>query len=285
MRSQPQAMTIVNTIANAATLFKTVDDEDGLHLSTRMCGAHRRDVLAEVRRRLKSGEPCRLVSTQLVEAGVDLDFPLVLRALGPLDRIVQAAGRCNREGQMDEPGRVVVFRTEDNAMPPGVYRQGADETLEMLRQGGLDMHDPSIFLDYFAGLYGLVRSDRRNIQDQRRRFNYETVNDEFRMIDDDTFPVLVPYPAKVKDKVQTDQWNDARESLVRYQPGRGPSLRKLMRDVQPWIVTCRNWHRERYEQQDTIVELLPGLLWEWRDEYDTRLGITDQRLAPENLML
>lgn len=285
MRTQRRAMTIVNTIADAATLFKALDDQDALHLSTRMCGAHRRYVLAEVRRRLDKKEPCHLVSTQLVEAGVDLDFPLVLRALGPLDRIVQAAGRCNREGQMDEPGRVVVFRTEDNAMPPGVYRQGADETLEMLRQGGLDMHDPAIFHDYFAGLYGLVRSDRRNIQDQRRRFNYETVNDEFRMIDDDTFPVLVPYPANVKDKVQTDRWNKARAALMQYQPGRGPSLRKLMRDVQPWIVMCRNWDRARYEEQGTVVELVLGILWEWRGGYDAQLGITDQRLAPENLML
>ncbi len=285
MRSQPRAMTIVNTVANAATLFKALDDEYALHLSTRMCGAHRRDVLAEVRWRLDKKEPCQLVSTQLVEAGVDLDFPLVLRALGPLDRIVQAAGRCNREGQMDEPGRVVVFRTEEDAMPPGVHRQGADETLEMLRRGGLDMHKPAIFHDYFARLYGLVRSDRRNIQDQRRRFNYETVNDEFRMIDDDTFPVLVPYPDKVRDEDAITQWNAARKALVQYQPGRGPSLRRLMRDIQPWIVMCRNWHRERYEEQGTIIDLVPGILWEWHDDYHDKLGITDQRLSPESLML
>src|SRR5665811_2028591 len=98
-----------------------------------MCGAHRRDVLEEVRTRLREGRPCHLVSTQLVEAGVDLDFPLVLRALAPLDRIVQAAGRCNREGHMTEGGRVIVFRTEEDSMPAGVYRQGAGETLIMLR--------------------------------------------------------------------------------------------------------------------------------------------------------
>jgi CRISPR-associated endonuclease/helicase Cas3 len=285
MRTRPRAMTIVNTIADAAALFKVLDDENALHLSTRMCGAHRRAVLADVRKRLKAKEPCRLVSTQLVEAGVDLDFPLVLRALAPLDRIVQAAGRCNREGQLERPGRVVVFRTEENAMPPGVYRQGADETLLMLRLAGLDMHDPAIFQSYFSGLYGLVRSDRKNIQDQRRRFNYETVNDEFRMIDDNSFPVLVPYPAKMKDEAQTDRWNRARDAIEHYQPGRGPLLRRLMRDVQPWLVMCRNWNRERYEQQGTIVDLGSGMLWEWRDDYDERLGITDLRLAPESLLL
>ena len=101
MRAAPQALAIVNTIANAQALFDALGDDDGhLHLSSRMCGAHRRDVVDLVHARLDAGERCRLVSTQVVEAGVDLDFPLLLRALGPLDRIVQAAGRCNREGRL-----------------------------------------------------------------------------------------------------------------------------------------------------------------------------------------
>jgi CRISPR-associated endonuclease/helicase Cas3 len=219
----------------------------------------------------------------LVEAGVDLDFPLMLRALAPLDRIVQAAGRCNREGRMEEPGRVVVFDAEEGGMPPGIYRQGAEEASIMLQNPRCDLHDPSAFIDYFNRLYGLVRSDRRNIQDQRKRRNYEAVNDLFQMIADDTFPVLVPYPSKVKDEVAIERWNAAKAALVNYQPGRGPSLRKLMRDVQPWIVMCRNWHRGRYEEQGTIGEVVPGILWEWQDDYDARLGITDQRLAPESL--
>ena len=95
------------------------------HLSTRMSAAHRSRVVAEVTRRLAAGEPCLVASTQLVEAGVDVDFPAVWRAFGPLDSVAQAAGRCNREGRLPSPGIVTVFRPEDDSMPGGVYRRAS----------------------------------------------------------------------------------------------------------------------------------------------------------------
>src|SRR5690606_20047417 len=136
------ALCIVNTKAAARSLFLAARQRLGaddalLHLSTSMCPEHRRRVLAACRARLATGRPCWLVSTQVVEAGVDLDFPLVLREVGPLDSIAQAAGRCNREGRLGrEGGRVVVFRSEDGGMPPGHYSIAAATTEQWLRAEG-----------------------------------------------------------------------------------------------------------------------------------------------------
>lgn len=109
MDDAAQVLTIVNTKKDALALLDALNDPEALHLSTLLCGAHRRAVITEVKRRLNAGEACRLVSTQVVEAGVDIDFPLVLRAFGPLDSIIQAAGRANREGKLAGKGRVIIF--------------------------------------------------------------------------------------------------------------------------------------------------------------------------------
>jgi len=120
MAAEPQCLTVVNTKKDALALLDALNDPEVLHLSTLLCMAQRREVMEEIKKRLDPERPlpCRVVATQVVEAGVDLDFPVVLRALGPLDRIVQAAGRCNREGRLSM-GRVIIFQPAEVRVPPG----------------------------------------------------------------------------------------------------------------------------------------------------------------------
>ncbi len=179
-------MVVVNTKRHALELFELVKEKDSeaLHLSTYMCGAHRRQVIEEIRIRLKNHRRCRVVATQLVEAGVDLDFPLVMRAVGPLDRIVQAAGRCNREGKLGYAGgKVVVFKPDDNAMPAGSYRTGAAIFEAMFRSDRFVPDDPMIFPAYFKRLFNDVNLDADDIQGNRRHLNFETVARNFHLID------------------------------------------------------------------------------------------------------
>ena len=139
--NEPQALGVVNTRKQAAEWWALLRGQklDGvLHLSSAMCADHRTKVLAEAQWRLENDKPCWLVSTQVVEAGVDIDFPLVYRALGPLDSIVQAAGRCNREGLLPGKGRVVVFRPKDAKLPGGAYRAATDISSRLLDQLSAD---------------------------------------------------------------------------------------------------------------------------------------------------
>jgi CRISPR-associated endonuclease/helicase Cas3 len=106
-----QVLCVLNTRPDGLEVLEHCrKGEDLFHLSTLLCPDHRKNVLAEIRERLKKKLPVRLVSTQVVEAGVDLDFPTVMRVVGPLDSIIQVAGRCNREGRMTDLGRCYVFK-------------------------------------------------------------------------------------------------------------------------------------------------------------------------------
>jgi CRISPR-associated endonuclease/helicase Cas3 len=164
------------------------------HLSALMCPAHRSQTLDEIKKTLGRGAPCRVVSTQLVEAGVDVDFPLVYRALGGLDSIVQAAGRCNREGRIDR-GKMIVFRAR-SAPPRGTPRRALGITESLLREHGgtLDLNDPVIFEDYFRMLYFAEDLDAKGIQTLRQEFRFASVSREFQLIEDGfTHSVVVPF--------------------------------------------------------------------------------------------
>ena len=174
MAGERAALCIVNTKKAAKLIFDELRkqaDASAFHLSTAMCPAHRLDVLDEVRRRLKAGERCHLVSTQLIEAGVDVDFPLVMRKLAPLEAIVQSAGRCNREGWMNKldgtpGGRVIVFRSQEGKLPlgDGWYPKGRDvvETAFLNANCEPDIGRPEHMHKYSYDCMPRERSTRRH---------------------------------------------------------------------------------------------------------------------------
>lgn len=201
---------IVNSRKHAQALFALIAPLPGArHLTTLMCPAHRRQVLAEVRTELLEGRPARIVSTSLIEAGVDIDLPEVWRAETGLDSIAQAAGRCNREGKLAN-GRVVVFEAADHKLP-AIFRQQVDAMKAALRQHGNDPLGLEAVRAYFRMLYwqkGDAALDAAKLEGMpypilaelhasldmanlKLNTPYDSIARAFRMIDDVMDPVIV----------------------------------------------------------------------------------------------
>lgn len=204
LSQRPQALCIVNLKRHAKRLWEKLNDPATLHLSTNLCAAHREAVLKTVRERLVTNQPVRLVATQCVEAGVDLDFPTVIRAWGPLDAIIQAAGRCNREGRSSQLGRLRVFTPEPtpNAKdyPTDAYEQ-ATQIAQMIfrRRGasGMKLNDPAFITAYYRELYdlaGVIQAPAsREILKAVENGSFPDVASLYRLIKQDAINVLVPY--------------------------------------------------------------------------------------------
>ncbi len=202
LRDADQVLVVVNLKRHALALLDELAGTDGVfHLSTNLCVEHRRAVLNQVWERLKQGKTCRLISTQCVEAGVDLDFPLVYRALAPLEGIAQAAGRCNREGRMDGKGSVVVFEPSEDenwrrCYPTHGYYQATEVTRTLLAlHGTLNINDPGLFQDYYRRLYDLNNPDSQNpaLNDAIAALDFPEIAKCYRLIDQSAIQVLVPW--------------------------------------------------------------------------------------------
>ena len=217
LAAQERVLCIVNVKKTAQRIFDLLGEQEGTyHLSTNLYPVHREQVLEEIRERLKDGKPCRVISTSLVEAGVDLDFPCVLREINGLDSIVQAAGRCNREGRRSAEESVVhVFSLEKLARNAQL---AARLTKLVAREYGDDMANPLAIQRYFEELYdvsGPVRLDKEEIMDKIEEWAFADVAEKFRFIADKTKAVLVPRTEEARHLLGRIEQGERSRSLMR----------------------------------------------------------------------
>jgi CRISPR-associated endonuclease/helicase Cas3 len=262
--AERQALCVVNTRSDAATLRALVPG--AIHLSASMCAQHRAKRLAAIKKRLVGGSEIRVVSTQLIEAGVDIDFPVVFRALAGLDSIAQSAGRCNREGHLGR-GRVVVF-TPPKPSPIGHLRQGEGATRSLLAatDDASSLLRPDGFRRYFDRLYGdlpsldaqgilpLLQHDARSLH-----IDFRSASEKFRMIDNEgTVTVLVPF----------ERGSALIDELKRY----GPDKTRLRR-LQRYSVTLHAREFGRLRSVGGAEEIGPELFAVTPGFYDDDLGV------------
>jgi CRISPR-associated endonuclease/helicase Cas3 len=235
LQEKEQVLCIVNTKKAARELFATLDGaENCFHLSTNLCPQHRKAVLAQIRQALLDGKPCRVISTSLIEAGVDVDFPCVYREMAGLDSIIQAAGRCNREGgKAREESLVYVFAWADKAMGNSQHslRVRSDATKNVCELYCNDIDNPIAITAYFDQLHKREgdkwkenKLDCKGIMKMIREqfMPFADAAKKFVLIDTPTRPVFIPY----------DEAGQEIEKQLR----QGIKSRRLMREAGKYMV-------------------------------------------------
>jgi hypothetical protein len=288
MMENSQVLTIVNTRRHARILFDLLLEQtiEGVyHLSARMCPAHRKEVLAEIKKALLEGKTCRVVSTQLIEAGVDVDFPAVYRSATGIDSIAQAAGRCNREGRRKD-GFVIVFEPEAHGMPTrGRFELVAELTRMVVRQldqSKNDLMSLAAIEGFFKHLLS-VESDQLDAHKilslikkggEELSFPFAEIASEFQLIDSATVSVVVPWDDHVLDLMEE----------VEHHPFPASKVRSL----QPYVVQVYQYELEAL-QKEKVVKSVGDIIKFVTDPsfYDSRYGLKDAKevKAPEGVMI
>lgn len=279
-----QVLCIVNTRKDCHDLHALMPP-DTIHLSALMCGAHRTEMIAAIKQRLASGQPCRVISTQLIEAGVDVDFPAVYRALAGLDSIAQAAGRCNREGRLNangEMGHVHVF-VPPSAAPPGLQRKAQDKLRELVADAAFDPQAPTSFKRYFELFYSALNDTGQGILDllvrdvlaprekDCLRIQFRSAATAFKIVDDSAQrAVFVRWADNAR-------WLDQLRLV-------GPT-RENLRALQRSTVNISVRHFAQAQARGDVEEIHPGY-WLWIGKYDHVKGLDlfGDGFSPEELV-
>jgi CRISPR-associated endonuclease/helicase Cas3 len=250
LKQHDQVLCVVSDRKSCRELHSLMP-EGTYHLSALMCGQHRSEVIEKIKQKLKNKESVRVISTQLVEAGVDMDFPVVYRALAGLDSIAQAAGRCNREGKLPGLGKVIVFIAPKKP-PMGILRKAADTTRSIFSTNPQEPLDYSLFEKYFSELYWKANSlDSKDIisllsrEQQEGSIYFRTAAERFRLIDDSLQKtILVRYGEG--------------ETLIDLLKSKGPE-RWLMRKLQRYTVNVYNADFNKMLGEGVIEEIQPKI--------------------------
>lgn len=257
MKNYPSILCIVNTRKDAQRIYRRLRDEKKYwdktyHLSTTMCSHHRFEIIEQIKQAQEANKKIAVISTSLLEVGVDLDFFTVFRAFAPLDSIIQAAGRCNRE-RREERGIVYLFDLIKSENLEGFYEQSIIQTKQFLKQVGISaLHDPSKCITYFRKIYSNAGEDGLDKYEiDKMLFEYQRVATDFKMIvDENTESVLcTKYKGFSLKKFNSDS-----------------SLRTWYREMQPFII--------QISKQIVKSKKMPEVngLYIWDGSYDTEIG-------------
>ena len=265
---------IVNSRADCRTLHALMP-RDTIHLSALMCGQHRSEVITDIKQRLKDGISTRVISTQLVEAGVDMDFPVVYRALAGLDAVAQAAGRCNREGTLPGMGKIVVFIPPKPAAP-GLLRKAQQSGQEIMRLTEGDPLTRERFEAYFRHYYVSLNSlDEENIiglldmhnraEARRAEFSFRTAANKFQLIKEEgQTAVIVHYG-------ESHNFIAALEASQNMEPHQ---RRGVLRRLQRYTVNIREQECRKLMTSGDIREIFEGCHIQQTDTlYHSQLGL------------
>lgn len=261
----PQVLCIVNRIADAQKIYQALPKDGAYCLTTHLCPAHRKARIKEIRERLKIGLPCRVVSTSLIEAGVDVDFPRVYREEAGLDSVLQAAGRCNREGKRPLDESLVTVFTVQNTTPPPYMRQpaAAMKNISKRMEDITSLAAIRAYFEFYRDLYGKEDLDREKIliAFENEMLPFASVAEKVRVIESCTTPVYIPL----------DQGEALVERLYR-----GERSRTLFRKLGQYSVNVYPQQLAALREAGAVQSIDGGALYDLADprRYDSALGLT-----------
>lgn len=270
------ALVIFNTKKPALEFFKAANIlatwENKYHLSTGMCPDHRKKVVKNIRDDLQAKRRILVSSTQLIEAGVDFDFPVVFRALAPLEAIIQAAGRCNRENTLGPSGgKVFLFKLHDSGMPDKTYSACANHAEEFLKMDIAQLHMPETFNKYYSQVVQLyVNPDQYNINQARNGFNFQTVNDSYRIIRDST------------ESLYMYNYSDESRYLFHSLEHKEFLSRDDFRKMQAYTVSV---YRHFIIKNGALCKTMPQGFMVWYGNYDPQTGISIEPIEADKLIV